>query len=169
VYRAREVSRVDRKQKEKLKMTAGILQQGELTVALVGRWEQSSRKVAELAEVIPAEKFDSRPVAEIRSLSEALRHIAFWNQYVAGVLRGRNADDTGNELSPTAYASKASILEALKRTSADVATALREHHGPLDLKTTELIMTFVEHTSEHYGQLAVYARLMGIVPPASRT
>jgi hypothetical protein len=24
------------------------------------------------------------------------------------------------------------------------------------------------HTSEHYGQLALYGRLMGIVPPASR-
>jgi len=28
-------------------------------------------------------------------------------------------------------------------------------------------MTFVEHTAEHYGQLAVYGRLIGIVPPAS--
>jgi uncharacterized damage-inducible protein DinB len=150
-------------------MTAGMQQQDALTVVLVGRWEQSSRKIAELAEVIPAEKFDSRPLAEIRRISELLRHVAFWNQYVVDVLRGKKADDTGNELPPAAYTNKASIVEALKRTSADVATALGEHHGTLDLKATELIMTFVEHTSEHYGQLAVYTRLMGIVPPASRT
>src|SRR5215469_14644159 len=146
-------------------MTAGMQQQDALTVVLVGRWEQSSRKIAELAEVIPAEKFDSRPLAESRSISEVLRHVAFWNQYVVDVLRGKKADEAGNELPPAAYANKASIVESLKRMSADVATALGEHHGPLDLKATELIMTFLEHASEHYGQLAVYTRLMGIVPP----
>jgi hypothetical protein len=36
-------------------------------------------------------------------------------------------------------------------------------------KITELVATFLEHTSEHYGQLAVYARMKAIVPPASRT
>jgi uncharacterized damage-inducible protein DinB len=150
-------------------MTAGIQQQETLATALVKRWEQSYRKVAELAGVIPADEFDSRPLTGIRSINEILRHVAFWNQYVADALRGGKADDTGNELPATACASKASILEALKRTSADVVTTLREHHGPIDLKATELIMTFVEHTSEHYGQLVVYTRLMGIVPPASRT
>jgi uncharacterized damage-inducible protein DinB len=32
----------------------------------------------------------------------------------------------------------------------------------------EMLVTFIEHNSEHYGQLVVYARLNGIVPPASR-
>jgi uncharacterized damage-inducible protein DinB len=150
-------------------MATGIQQQGELMSALVGTWEQSSRKVAELAAVIPAAEFDSRPLTGIRSVSELLRHVAFWNQYVADTLRGKKADDMGNELPPTAYATKASIIEALSGSSVDVATALREYHPPLDLKATELIMTFVKHTSEHYGQLVVYTRLMGIVPPASQT
>jgi uncharacterized damage-inducible protein DinB len=38
----------------------------------------------------------------------------------------------------------------------------------MDLKTIEMLATFIEHTTEHYGQLVVYARLNGIVPPASR-
>ena len=150
-------------------MTESIQQQEPLTAALLAKWEQSSRKVEELAGVIPANEFDSRPLTGVRSVSEVLRHLAFWNQYFADTLRGKKADDTGNELSPTEYASKTSILEAMKRTSADVASALREPHCPLEVKATELIMTFMEHTSEHYGQLVVYARLMGIVPPASRT
>jgi len=150
-------------------MTAGMQQERALTAALVGRWEQASRKLAELAGVIPENEFDSHPVAGVRSVGELLRHVAFWNQYVADSLRGKKTDETGNELPATAYASKTGILEVLLRNSLEVATALGELHGPLDLKTTELIMTFVEHTSEHYGQLAVYARLKGIVPPASRT
>ena len=52
--------------------------------------------------------------------------------------------------------------------SVKAASPLSERPGPLDAKAAELVMTFVEHTSEHYGQLAVYARLNGIVPPVSR-
>jgi uncharacterized damage-inducible protein DinB len=150
-------------------MMASVQQQEAFTAILSARWEQASRKVAELAEVIPADEFDSRPLAGVRNVGEFLRHVAFWNQYVADTLNGRQADDAANELPLAAYPTKASILEALKRSSADVAAALREHQASLDSKTVEIMMSFVEHTSEHYGQLVVYARLMGTVPPASRT
>lgn len=150
-------------------MTVSVRQVEAMTALLIERWEQESRKIAELAEAIPEREFDSQPLAGIRSFSEVLRHVAFWNQYAADTLNGKKADDAGNELPRAAFSTKASILEALKRSSADVALALREHRGSLDLKATELIMTFVEHASEHYGQLVVYTRLMGITPPASRT
>jgi uncharacterized damage-inducible protein DinB len=149
-------------------MTAKMQQEG-LTAMLAARWEQASRKLAELADAIPADQFDSRPLAGVRSVGDVLRHVAFWNQYVADSLRGAAADGTGNELPRDAYSTKACILEALNRTSAAAAAALGEDQGAADSKAAELIMTFVEHTSEHYGQLAVYARLIGIVPPASRT
>jgi hypothetical protein len=35
-------------------------------------------------------------------------------------------------------------------------------------KATRLFNTFTEHAGEHYGQLVVYYRLNGIVPPESR-
>jgi uncharacterized damage-inducible protein DinB len=38
----------------------------------------------------------------------------------------------------------------------------------MNIDTTELMISFIEHNCEHYGQLVVYARLQGIVPPASR-
>jgi uncharacterized damage-inducible protein DinB len=144
-------------------------QEKALTTILIGRWEQASRKISELAEVLPADKFESRPVAGTRTFGEVLRHVAFWNQYVADSLRGKEADDTTNELPFASYPTKASVLEALKRGSEDAASALRERQALLDLKAAELVMTFIEHTSEHYGQMVVHVRLMGIVPPASRT
>src|SRR5215831_14371565 len=115
-------------------MTASVQQQEALTALLTARWEQASRKVAELAEVIPADKFDSRPLAGVRNVSEVLRHVAFWNQYVADTLNGKQADDAGNELPSAACPTKPSTLEALKRSSADVAAALREHQASLDSK-----------------------------------
>ena len=84
-------------------------------------------------------------------------------------MNGKEADDAAKELPLAAYSTKTSILEALKRTSEGVASALREHQAALDAKAMKLIMTFVGHTSEHHGQLVVYTRLVGIVPPASRT
>ena len=140
-----------------------------LTSLLRARWEQVSRKVMELAEAFPAKDLESRPLAGVRTFGEVLRHIAFWNLYVADSLRGKQANGTSNELSPADFPTKEKILEELRRSADDVATAVRERPSSRDLKAAELILTFIEHTSEHYGQLAVYARLIGIVPPTSRT
>jgi len=140
-----------------------------LTGLLTARWEQGSRKVMELAEAFPAEELESHPLTAVRSFGEVLRHIAFWNLYVADSLRGKQTNDADNELSLADFPTKEKILEELKKSSEDVATALRERPSAHDLKAAELILTFIEHTSEHYGQLAVYARLIGIVPPTTRT
>jgi uncharacterized damage-inducible protein DinB len=148
-------------------MTKAI-QQEALTAVLARRWQQACQKLEQLADALPAGQMDSRPVDGTRTAAEVLRHVAFWNQYVADTLRGKPADDTGNELPAEKYSTKASIIEALQRSAEDVAGALREQPTPPDSKTVELIMSFVEHVSEHYGQLVVYTRLKGIVPPASR-
>ena len=150
-------------------MMAKAQPQEELTSLLMTTWEQGSRKVMELAEAFPAKELESRPLAAVRTFGEVLRHIAFWNLYVADSLRGKQANDTSNELSPADFPTKEKILEELRRSADDVATAVRERPSSRDLKAAELILTFIEHTSEHYGQLAVYARLIGIVPPTSRT
>lgn len=135
---------------------------------LAERWEQISRKIAELAEEVPVEKFESTPVAGARTVGEVLRHVAFWNQYVVDSLRGKSANDTANELPLSEYPTKASVLEALRRSAEDVAKGLRNSQSVPNLKTAELVVPFVEHTAEHYGQLVAYCRLMGIVPPVSR-
>ena len=49
-----------------------------------------------------------------------------------------------------------------------VARELRTQDNLSDARAVEVVVPFLEHSAEHYGQLAVYARLYGIVPPASR-
>jgi uncharacterized damage-inducible protein DinB len=139
-----------------------------LTKLLIERWEQVSRKFAELAQELPVEKFEWVPVTGIRSCGDVLRHVAFWNQYVTASLRGQDANDSANELSGADYPTKEKALAVLRSSATEVAAALREHRGDLPPKSLELVVTFLEHTSEHYGQLVVYSRLMGVVPPASR-
>ena len=144
-------------------------QEQELTGMLARRWEQVCTKLTDLAGAFPADRLESPPVAGIRTVAEVLRHVAYWNRYVADSLAGKKADDTGNELPRAACPTREAILEALAQSAKDAARGLRDRQEPLDSKTVELVITFIEHTSEHYGQLVVYARLMGIVPPASRT
>ena len=149
-------------------MAAKVEPANVLTTLLADRWERVSQKIESLAEILPEDGIEKAPVNGIRTYGSVLRHVAFWNQYVADSLNGKRTDDTSNELPLTQYSSRASAVAALQRSSAEVGAALRDRKTSLDPKTTELIITFLEHTSEHYGQLVVYSRLMGIVPVASR-
>ena len=60
------------------------------------------------------------------------------------------------------------IVAALNSSLADATAQLK--NGPLTpgATLTELWVSFTEHSGERYGQLVVYYRLNGIVPPASR-
>ena len=149
-------------------MATTAQQESTLASFLADRWEQGVKKLAEVAQALPENTLEWTPVAGVRSYGGVLRHVAFWNQFVADSLNGRQADDALHELSATEYPTKAKALEALRRTSQDIVAALRAQPASADGKTLELALTFLEHNSEHYGQLAVYARLMGIVPRASR-
>ncbi|MFN7941090.1 MAG: DinB family protein [Thermoanaerobaculia bacterium] len=131
------------------------------------RWRDVGDKIVRLAEEFPAGKYDFRPVPEARSFADQLRHVAFWNRYVAQTLRGEPADGDANELPRAEFPNRARIVPALAESFAGVATALADGKGrpAPDLDT---LVAFIEHNGEHYGQLAVYYRLNGLVPPASR-
>ena len=77
------------------------------------------------------------------------------------------------------YKSKADIIAFVKKSFADGATAIQSK-GEKGL-TTEVVYFpqqksrvidiaygIIEHSGEHYGQLVVYYRLAGLVPPESR-
>lgn len=148
-------------------MATKVVQQGSVSAKLIGRWEQVGNKLTLLAEEFPERKFDYRPAEGMRTIAEVLRHVAFWNRYVADSARGRKPDDTANELPKGGFSRKAQIVDALQRSVADAADALPESPCGVSPEMAELLVTFIEHNCEHYGQLVVYARLNGIIPPAS--
>ena len=135
---------------------------------LLNQWTDIGEKVVKLAEEFPEDKYEFKPKPEVRSFADNLRHVAFWNGYVAKTARGEKADTKQNELPKAQYATKASIVKALKDSLADATAQLK--NGPVtpSAKLTNLWVSFTEHSGEHYGQMVVYYRLNGIVPPASR-
>ena len=135
---------------------------------LVTRWSEIGDKMVKLAEEFPEDRYDAHPVADIRSFADQLRHVAFWNRYVQKTLRREEADGQANELSPTSYATKAKILKVLRSTFDDVGKELAGMNGSATKADADTMVSFIEHGGEHYGQLVVYARLAGVVPPASR-
>lgn len=149
-------------------MAQKVAPQESVSDKLIARWELVCRKLTTLAEEIPANKFEYRPTEGVRTLDEILRHVAFWNGYLADLALGKKGDDTSNELPKDRFSTKVQVVDALKKTAARALEALKRNRSGLSLQTTETVVTFIEHNSEHYGQLVVYARLNGIVPPASR-
>ena len=136
---------------------------------LLHQWSEIGEKVVQLAEQFPEEKYDFRPVAGVRTFADQLRHVAFWNTYVAKTVRGEKVDPKVNELPKADYPSKAAIVKALKSSLAETTKLLKEAPASPGATSTGLWVAFIEHSGEHYGQMVVYYRLNGIVPPASRT
>ena len=151
-------------------VAAGAQPKPEPTVkdVLIEQWKDIGDKVVKLAEEFPEDKYEFKPAAPVRTFADVLRHVAFWNDYVARTARGEKVDGKPNELPKSEYRTKAQIVAALERAT-NAGTAELEKSKELSGKLVGLWSGFIGHSSEHYGQLVVYYRLNGIVPPASRT
>jgi uncharacterized damage-inducible protein DinB len=148
-------------------VNAKAAQEHMYSTMLTKQWEQINDKIAALAEEFPEQKYEACQADGTRTFGSVLRHLAFWNQYVANSARGIKTDETLNELSIRECPTKSQVINALKK-SAEDATAALKARAEMEPQTAELCATFAQHSSEHYGQLVVYYRLNGLVPPASR-
>lgn len=136
--------------------------------ALVGQWNDLGKKLLDLGEAIPAGSYDHAPAVGARSTGDVLRHLVFWNRWLAAKLRGENPDGAANEIPKVEAPTQAKALAALERSQTEAAVAFESLPGEPAPETIELFTAFLGHSAEHYGQLAVYARLAAVVPPASR-
>jgi hypothetical protein len=151
-----------------ISMTAKTDERQALSTLLISRWELTAAKLADLAREFPEDQYETAPAPGTRTFAEVLRHVAFWNQYVAQSARRQKADDATNELPKAKYGTKAQLIAVLAESAGDALAALREQRGGLNADQMALAESFIEHTCEHYGQLVVYSRRAGVVPPASR-
>lgn len=110
------------------------------------------------AEEFPEEKYDFRPTEEARSFAEIVMHVARYNHLNASADLGRPEED----VSAFAFHSKVQAVARLKKSFDELEEALRRKPGSGNVGDALI------HTSEHYGNLATYYRLNGLVPPASR-
>ncbi|WP_433965376.1 DinB family protein [Tunturiibacter gelidiferens] len=149
----------------------------ELKVVL-DSWNEIGRKLTAMAEDFPEDKYDFKPTPAQRSFAEQLLHAAGACYYFTNPVMGQKPP-AGEDPKRDQYKSKADIVAFVKKSFADGATAIQSK-GEKGL-TTEVVYSaqqkarvidiaygLIEHSGEHYGQLVVYYRLAGLVPPESR-
>lgn len=140
--------------------------------------ERIGKRITTMAEDFPEDKYDYKPTPEVRSFAEQMLHIASANYGFMTIARGEKPDFP--DLSRENYPTKAAVVAEVKKSFAECIETLREAGDaglakemkwPFgDRMTTayEIWLLTMEHGAEHYGQLVVYYRNNGLVPPASR-
>jgi hypothetical protein len=146
------------------------------------------RRVVEMAEVMPAGRYSFAPSGDgfqgVRTFAEQLRHIAADNYLLgAGMLGEKPPVDVGSgENGSDAVRTKSEIIEYLKRSFVYMHRAVASiddenipiptpQISPWPKGTATRLGVALEdcvHTWDHYGQLAEYLRMNGIIPPESR-
>ncbi len=137
-----------------------------------------------LAKAMPAEKYSFAPSAAIfvpsektsyegvRSFGAMLAHVAQANYYFAGTASG--IKPTVNMKAIGALTDKDKVVAALADSFAfshkamGSLTAANAFEGVSGMQTRASVAAgLIGHGFDHYGQLVEYARMNGIVPPAS--
>jgi uncharacterized damage-inducible protein DinB len=150
----------------------------ELKVVL-DSWNDIGRKLIAMAEDFPEDKYDYKPTPAQRSFAEQLLHAAWANYLFINPVMGQKppaAEDPKRDQ----YKTKADIVAFVKKSFADGAAAIQskgekglaveiENYFPNQkVRVLDIANGIIEHSGEHYGQLVVYYRLAGLVPPESR-
>ncbi|HEY6769472.1 MAG TPA: DinB family protein [Candidatus Sulfotelmatobacter sp.] len=147
--------------------------------AILESWNDIGRKLIAMAEDFPEDKYDFKPAPSQRSFAEQLLHAAGSNYFFINPARGEKAPP-GEDPKRDQYKTKDDITAFVKKSFADGAAAIKAKgdKGMSDLlvdpfshqktRVSDMAYGLIEHDGEHYGQLVVYYRVAGLVPPESR-
>jgi uncharacterized damage-inducible protein DinB len=136
--------------------------------------KQVTAWIERAAEKMPEEEYAFKPDAAVRSFGQILGHIADADYLFCSTFLVENSPSPGIEKSKT---TKAELTTALHDA---FAYCNRAYDKLTDANANELVKAFgqernklgvlwfnASHNLEHYGNLVVYMRLKGIVPPSS--
>jgi hypothetical protein len=139
------------------------------------------------ADAMPADKYGFAPTdgefKGVRTFGQMVKHLSATNHILAAAALGEEPSaDAGDELGPEAVRTKAEIFNYLNGSFAHLDKAIEAigqktvpvKSSPISpLKSTEatrlaLVVESLVHAFDHYGQMAEYLHMNGVVPPASR-
>jgi uncharacterized damage-inducible protein DinB len=145
---------------------------------VLAQWNEIGRKLIAMAEDFPEDKYDFKATPAVRSFADQLLHAAGSMYYFTDPVHGRKPPE--GDPKRANYKTKADVVAFVKKCVEDGAAAIKEKgdKGMADWVTdpdskqqmhvSDLAYGLIEHSGEHYGQLVVYYRLSGLVPPESR-
>jgi hypothetical protein len=146
--------------------------------AVLEQWNDVGRKLIAMAEDFPEDKYEYKPHPDSRTFGANLLHAAASMYYFTDLALGqkpRYADDPDR----TNLKTKVQVIAFVKKSVADGADAIKtlgdsgleravDDGGPHLDRLYDVAYGIIEHSGEHYGQLVVYYRNNGMVPPESR-
>ncbi len=147
--------------------------------AVLDSWNDIGRKLIAMAEDFPEDKYDFKPTPAQRTFAEQLLHATGANYFFTNLALGQKLP-AEEDPKRDQYKTKAEVVAFVKKSFADGAAAIKTKgdKGMSDLvvdpdshqqvRISDMAYGFIEHSGEHYGQLAVYYRIAGLVPPESR-
>jgi len=150
-------------------------QSASLQAELLKDWTELKPVMMAIAAAMPEEKFTYKSTPAQRDYGQQIMHVATGNMAYLRFFGGKAAAPTFNRNAT----SKAEVLQALAA-SFDFGEALiREQSDQSMLQIIQtnqflgpsskarVIYFLIGHTWDIYGQMAVYLRLNGVVPPRS--
>jgi DinB family protein len=145
------------------------------------------RNIVSAAEAMPADKYGFAPTVgefqNVRTFSRQIRHLAATNFILSAAALGQSPPaDAGDEEGPDSVVTKAQHLVYLNRSFDALEKAIdaigdsrigvrSSPISPFQGNTAtriSLVSEALTHAYDHYGQMVVYLRMNGIIPPASR-
>jgi uncharacterized damage-inducible protein DinB len=157
---------------------------GELTPSLAASAKEMHaaihRDIADAAEAMPADEYAFQPTPQVRTFAQIVGHLANANFYFCSQIAGEKSPATANYQKVTDkpalvkalddsldYCDKvyASTTDATFTQPVQIANVGGE--GSTKTLRGAMLMYNTAHNNEHYGNLAVYMRLKGHVPPST--
>jgi uncharacterized damage-inducible protein DinB len=147
-------------------------------------FQNGDREITSLVEAMPADKMNFAPTngefKGVRTFAQEAKHLATYIYIASSAILGEKPPiEIGKgDNGPDSVQTKDQIVEYVKGAFAfghkaiQSVTAQNEMDPvPFGNRKTPRINTAVfmmYHNFDHYGQMVVYARMNGIIPPASR-
>jgi len=157
------------------------------SAALLKQWNEIGRKLIAMAEDFPGDKYDFKAAPSTGTFAQRMIHGAASNYFFTNPALGQKLPP--EEDPPRAqFKNKAAIVAYVKKSFADGAAAIKSkgdkgistlvtdpfaedvpgNAGKEQIRLGDLAFGIVEHSGEIYGQLSVYYRVAGMIPPESR-
>jgi uncharacterized damage-inducible protein DinB len=147
---------------------------------VLAQWNEIGRKLIAMADDFPEDKYEFKPKPEMRSFAEQLLHAAGSMEYFTAPVQGKIPAREMENPPRATYKTKADVVAFVKKEVEDGAAAIKakgdkgmadwitDPDSKQQMHVSDLAYGVIEHSGEHYGQLVVYYRLSGLVPPESR-
>ena len=135
-------------------------------------WESTRNLVIGIVEVMPEDKYDFKPTPNVRTFRDNVIHLVAENYLFFGRVAGENLGNPAQNLK-----GRDELIKALRESydyGAKVWAGLTEEKAleMIEVRDQKVqrwsaILGAIQDNMNHYGNLVVYVRLNGLVPPRS--